>query len=72
MRQCAVGFSTQEIDPVSDTFIERLLVFGSVSQIKDRLLELLGRGVDALTVGPVWARDAAQERSRLAQLIGQL
>jgi F420-dependent oxidoreductase-like protein len=68
----AAGFSTQEIDAVSDTFVERLLVFGSVSQIKDRLLEWLGRGVDALTIGPVWVSDAAQERSRLAQLIGQL
>lgn len=68
----AAGFSTQEIDAVSDTFVERLLVFGSVSQIKDRLLELLERGVDELTIGPVWVSDAAQERSRLAQLIGQL
>lgn len=68
----AAGFSTQEIDTVADTFVERLLVFGSVSQIKDRLLELLGSGVDELTIGPVWVRDAAQERSRLTQLIGQL
>ena len=68
----AAGFSTQEIETVSDTFVERLLVFGSVSQIKDRLLELLGRGIDELTIGPVWVSDAAQERSRLAQLIGQL
>jgi hypothetical protein len=28
--------------------------------------------VDELTIGPVWVSDAAQERSRLAQLIGQL
>jgi hypothetical protein len=68
----AAGFSTQEIDTVSDTFVERLLVFGSVHQIKDRLLEVLGRGVDELTIGPVWVSDAAQERSHLAQLIGQL
>ncbi len=68
----AAGFSTQEIDAVSDTFVERLLVFGSVSQIKDQLLELLGRGVDELTIGPVWVSDAARERTRLAQLIGQL
>ena len=68
----AAGFSTQELDAVADTFVERLLVFGSVSQIKDRLLELLGRGVDALTIGPVWVSDAARERSRLAQLIGHL
>jgi alkanesulfonate monooxygenase SsuD/methylene tetrahydromethanopterin reductase-like flavin-dependent oxidoreductase (luciferase family) len=68
----AAGFSIQEIDIVSDTFVESLLVFGSVSQIKDRLLELLGRGVDELTIGPVCVSDAAQERSRLAKLIGQL
>jgi alkanesulfonate monooxygenase SsuD/methylene tetrahydromethanopterin reductase-like flavin-dependent oxidoreductase (luciferase family) len=68
----AAGFSTQEIDAVSDTFVERLLVFGGMSQIKDRLLEFLGRGVDELTIGPVWVSDAAQERSCLAQLIGHL
>lgn len=68
----AAGFSTQDIDAVSDTFVERLLVFGSVNQIKDRLMEWLGRGVDALTIGPVWVSDAARERPRLAQLIGHL
>jgi F420-dependent oxidoreductase-like protein len=68
----AAGFSLQEIDGVSDTLVESLLVFGDEDQVKDRLLELLGTGVDELWVGPVTVSDATQERMRLARLIGQL
>ncbi len=50
----AAGFSIQEIDAVSDTFVESLLVFGSVSQIKDRLLELLGRAALHLARRTFW------------------
>jgi alkanesulfonate monooxygenase SsuD/methylene tetrahydromethanopterin reductase-like flavin-dependent oxidoreductase (luciferase family) len=68
----AAGFSLQEIDGVSDTLVESLLVFGEEDQVKDRLLELLAAGVDELTVDPLAVSDAAQERMRLARLIGQL
>ncbi len=68
----AAGFSEQEINTVSDSFVERLLVFGDESKIKDRLLELLSTGVDELTISLVPVFDAAQERTRLARLIGQL
>jgi probable F420-dependent oxidoreductase len=68
----AAGFSQQEIDMVSDSFVESLLVFGDESKIRDRLLELLWMGVDELTIGLVPVSDAAQEGMRLARLIGQL
>ena len=68
----AAGFSQQEIDMVSDSFVESLLVFGDESKIRDRLLELLGAGIDELTIGLVPISDATQEGIRLAQFIGQL
>ena len=68
----AAGFSEQEINTVSDSFVEGLLVFGDESRIRDRLLELLSMGVDELTISLIPVSDAAQERTRLARLIGQL
>jgi alkanesulfonate monooxygenase SsuD/methylene tetrahydromethanopterin reductase-like flavin-dependent oxidoreductase (luciferase family) len=68
----AAGFSQQEIDTVSDSFVESLLVFGDESRIRDRLLELLSTGIDELTLALVPVSDAAEERTRLARLIGQL
>ncbi|GHO78897.1 LLM class F420-dependent oxidoreductase [Ktedonobacter sp. SOSP1-85] len=68
----AAGFSQQEIDTVSDSFIESLLVFGDESKIRDRLLELLEAGIDELTLGLVPVSDANQEGIQLARLIGQL
>lgn len=68
----AAGFSLQEIEGVSDTLVESLLVFGEEDQVKDQLLEVLGTGVDELTVDPLTISDATQERMRLARLIGQL
>ena len=71
----AAGYSEQEINTVSDSFVESLLVFGDESKIRDRLLELLSMGVDELTISLVpvsTGREAAQERTRLARLIGQL
>jgi F420-dependent oxidoreductase-like protein len=68
----ASGFSQQELDSVSDRFVESLLVFGDESQIRDRLLELLAMGIDDLMLGLVPVADAAQEGNRLARLVGQL
>lgn len=67
----AAGFSEQEIIMVSDRLIESLLVFGDESKIRDRLLELLSTEIDELTLGLVPVSNAAQERIRLARLIGQ-
>jgi alkanesulfonate monooxygenase SsuD/methylene tetrahydromethanopterin reductase-like flavin-dependent oxidoreductase (luciferase family) len=68
----AAGYTPQEIDTVSDSFIESLLVFGDEGKIRDHLLELLSMGVDELTIGLFPISDAASERTRLARLIGQL
>ncbi|GHO57237.1 LLM class flavin-dependent oxidoreductase [Ktedonobacter robiniae] len=68
----AAGFSQQEIDTVSDSFVESLLVFGDESKIRDRLQELLEAGIDELTLGLVPVSDANQEEIQLARLIGQL
>jgi hypothetical protein len=67
----AAGFSTQEVEAVADPLLERLLVYGNASQIKDQLLEILERGVDELVIGPVWVSNAAQETTQLARMIGQ-
>lgn len=68
----AAGFSQQDIDTVSDTFIESLLVFGDERKIQDRLLELLTMGVDELTLALLPVSGVAEEGTRLARLIGQL
>ncbi len=68
----AAGYTPQEIDAVSDSFIESLLVFGDESKIRDHLLELLSIGIDRLTLSLFPISDAASEGTRLARLIGQL
>jgi hypothetical protein len=68
----AAGFSAQEMDTIADSLIESMLVFGDESKIKDRLQELLAAGIDELNIGSVVIADAAQERSQLARLIGNL
>ena len=67
----AAGFSTQEVEAVADPLLERLLVYGNASQIKDQLLEILERGVDELVIGPVWVSNVAQETTQLARMICQ-
>lgn len=68
----AAGFSPQEIDTVSDSFVESLLVYGNESKIRDRLLEMLETGIDELTLGLIPVSDASQEEMRLARFIGRL
>lgn len=68
----AAGFAKQEIEMVSDSFIESLLVFGDESKIRARLLEILSMGIDELTIGLIPISDAAEEEIRMARLIGQL
>ncbi len=68
----AAGFSQQEIDTVSDSFIESLLVFGDESKIRDHLQQLFSQGLDELTLALFPISDVVQEGARLARLIGQL
>ena len=66
------GFSSQELDTASDRFVESLIIFGNANKIRERLLELLGTGLDELMVGLIPISDATQETIRLAKIIGQL
>jgi hypothetical protein len=68
----AAGFTEQDINPISDRLIESLLVFGNEGKIRDRVLELLSAGIDALALSLVPVSDATQERVRLARLVGRL
>jgi alkanesulfonate monooxygenase SsuD/methylene tetrahydromethanopterin reductase-like flavin-dependent oxidoreductase (luciferase family) len=66
------GFSEWEIDTVADSFVEKLIIFGSESKIKDHLQELLATEIDELAVSLVGVSDPAQELVRLARLMSQL
>ena len=66
------GFSEREIDTVADSFVEKLMIFGSESKIKDHLQELLATEIDELAVSLVGVSDPAQEPVRLARLMSQL
>ena len=66
------GFSEREIDTVADSFVEKLMVFGSESKIQDHLQELLAREMDELAVSLVGISDPAQELKRLTRLMSQL
>ena len=68
----AAGFSQQEITTVSDSLVEKLLVFGDESKIKDRVLEILSTEIDELTIALLPVSDPIREQTRLARLIGQL
>ena len=66
------GFSEREIDAVADSFVEKLMIFGSESKIKEHLQELLATEIDELAVSLVGVSDPAQEPVRLARLMSQL
>jgi alkanesulfonate monooxygenase SsuD/methylene tetrahydromethanopterin reductase-like flavin-dependent oxidoreductase (luciferase family) len=66
------GFSDWEIDTVADSFVEKLMIFGSESKIKDYLQELLATEIDELAVSLVGFSDPEQEPVRLARLISQI
>ncbi|QBD80722.1 LLM class flavin-dependent oxidoreductase [Ktedonosporobacter rubrisoli] len=69
----AAGFTEQEVDAVSDRFVESLLVFGDEGKIRDRLQELLTTTeIDALALGLVPISDATQEGLHLARFVGRL
>jgi hypothetical protein len=66
------GFSEREIDTVADSFVEKLMIFGSEHKIKDHLQELLTTEIDELAISLVGVSDPAQEPVRLARLMSQL
>jgi F420-dependent oxidoreductase-like protein len=68
----AAGFSEEEIRPAADRLIEQLVISGSESRIKDRLLELLATDIDELMLSFIGIADAGQESARLTRLLGLL
>ena len=66
------GFSEWEIDTIADSFVEKLMIIGLKSKIKDHLQELLATEIDELAVSLVGVSDPAQEPVRLARLMSQL
>jgi probable F420-dependent oxidoreductase len=66
------GYSSQEIDAVSDRLIENLLIFGAEEKIRESLIKLLGMGLDELRVSVLTVSDPIGERTRMAKIIGNL
>jgi alkanesulfonate monooxygenase SsuD/methylene tetrahydromethanopterin reductase-like flavin-dependent oxidoreductase (luciferase family) len=65
------GFSERELDTVADSFVEKLMIFGSESKIQEHLQQLLATEMDELAVSLIGISDPAQEQVRLARLMGQ-
>jgi alkanesulfonate monooxygenase SsuD/methylene tetrahydromethanopterin reductase-like flavin-dependent oxidoreductase (luciferase family) len=68
----SAGFSTQEIEGLADSLVEKVFVYGDGARIKERLQEILALGIDELVVSPSEIADSVQERVHLIRLIGQL
>jgi F420-dependent oxidoreductase-like protein len=66
------GYPVPEDGTLPDELIDSLVVSGDEQAIATRLSELLSNGLSELLLMPIPVRDEAQERSRLAHLIGQL
>jgi hypothetical protein len=66
------GFPVSSDGTISDALIENLVVAGDEATIKQRLVELLGMGLDELLVMQVPVADAEGEQARLMRLIGQM
>ena len=64
------GFPVSSDGTISDALIENLVVSGDQANVKQRLVELLGMGLDELLVMQVPVSDADGEQARLIQLIG--
>jgi len=68
----SAGFSTQEIEGLADSLVEKVFVYGDGARIKERLQEILALGIDELVVSLSEIADSVQERVHLIRLIGQL
>jgi alkanesulfonate monooxygenase SsuD/methylene tetrahydromethanopterin reductase-like flavin-dependent oxidoreductase (luciferase family) len=66
------GFPVSSDGTISDALIDNLIVAGDEATIKQRLVELLGMGLDELLVMQVPVADAEGEQARLMRLIGQM
>jgi alkanesulfonate monooxygenase SsuD/methylene tetrahydromethanopterin reductase-like flavin-dependent oxidoreductase (luciferase family) len=66
------GFPVSSDGTMSDALIDNLVVSGDEAAVKERLVELLGMGLDELLVMQVPVADAKGEMERLMRLIGQM
>jgi hypothetical protein len=66
------GFPVSSDGTISDTLIDNLVVSGDEATVKQRLVELLGMGLDELLVMQVPVADSDGEQARLMQLVGQM
>jgi F420-dependent oxidoreductase-like protein len=66
------GFPVSSNGTISDALVDNLVVSGDEATVKQRLVELLGMGLDELLVMQVPVADAEGEQTRLMQLVGQL
>ena len=66
------GFPVSSDGTISDALIDNLIVAGDEATIKQRLVELLSKGLDELLVMQVLVSDAEGEQARLMRLIGQM
>jgi hypothetical protein len=66
------GFPVSSDGTISDALIDNLVVSGNEATVKQRLVELLGMGLDELLVMQVPVADADGEQTRLMQLVGQM
>ena len=64
------GFPVSSDGTISDALIDSLVVAGDEATVKQRLVELLGMGLDELLVMQVPVADADGEQARLMRLIG--
>jgi F420-dependent oxidoreductase-like protein len=67
----AAGYPVQD-GSVSDALIDSLVIMGEAGTVTARLKELLESGLDELLLTSVVLEDAAEERARIFQLVGQL
>jgi F420-dependent oxidoreductase-like protein len=67
----AAGYPVED-GSVSDALIESLVMMGDAATVTARLNELLGSGFHELLLTSVVVDDAAEERTRLFHLVGQL
>ncbi|KAB8141631.1 LLM class flavin-dependent oxidoreductase [Chloroflexia bacterium SDU3-3] len=68
----AAGYPVPQGGGVSDELADALVIAGTEEQIREQIRELLDQGIDELLLTSAAVGDAAQEQSRLFQLIGSI
>ena len=66
------GYPTAPGDPASDALLDHLVVWGTDAQVRDRLADTLGGGIDELLVMLIRTGDLVQEEARLSEVVVSL